>query len=188
MHMTTTAVIYHSACGHTERAARAAFEGAAELGHAKLIAVETIERHWDVLDDADAMIFACPTYMGNVSAAFKTFMDATGGRWIEQRWRDKIGAGLTNSGAASGDKLQTLLALVVFAAQHGMVWVGSDTMHDRATGLNRAGSYVGVMTESSDAPVSVDNPPAEDLETARRLGRRVAAWAGRLRNADHDAA
>lgn len=173
--MTDIAVVYHSSWGHTAAVAEAVAEGAAQSGASvTLVDVETLETHWHTLDKADALIFGCPTYMGNVSAAFKTFMDATGGRWLTQQWRNKLAAGFTNSGAPSGDKLQTLVAMTLFAAQHGMIWIGCDLPCDRDSGHNRAGSYLGVMTESRDEPVSPDNPPEHDRETARHLGRRVA--------------
>lgn len=36
---------------------------------------------------------------------------------------NKITASFTNSHSLSGDKLNYLMQLVVFAAQHGMIWV-----------------------------------------------------------------
>jgi NAD(P)H dehydrogenase (quinone) len=183
MRMNQIIVLYHSPWGHTAAVAAAVAEGAAGAGacQIELVDVDDVNAHWDRLDKADALIFGCPTYMGNVTAGFKSFMDASGSRWLQRRWRDKLAAGFTNSGAPSGDKLQTLVALTLFAAQHSMLWVGSDTPCDPDTGLNRSGSYLGVMTESRDTPVGPDNPPPADLETARRLGQRVARICTRMR-------
>ena len=61
--------------------------------------------------------------MGTVSAEFKAFMDKTSEFWAHQLWKDKLGAAFTNSGSQSGDKLNTLVSLLVFAAQHGMNWI-----------------------------------------------------------------
>jgi multimeric flavodoxin WrbA len=66
--------------------------------------------------------------MGNVSAAFKKFMDDSSKSWFTRKWVDKVGAGFTNSASQSGDKLNTLQTLAIFAAQHGMIWVGNDLM------------------------------------------------------------
>lgn len=77
------------------------------------------DRDWDVLDAADAIVFGCATYMGNVSAGFQAFAEQTGGRCMNGTWRDKVPAGFTNS----GDKMHTLTSLAVFAAQHHMHWV-----------------------------------------------------------------
>ncbi|TJY62132.1 flavodoxin family protein [Sinimarinibacterium sp. CAU 1509] len=181
--MNQIVVVYHSPWGHTAAVANAIADGVTSAGTstATVISVDAVDSHWQQLDAADALIFGCPTYMGNVTAGFKAFMDASGSRWLQQRWRNKLAAGFTNSGSPSGDKLQTLIALTLFAAQHGMLWIGNDTPCDPDTGLNRSGSYLGVMTESRDTPVGPDNPPASDLETARRLGRRVAETCARMR-------
>lgn len=79
----------------------------------------------DHVTAADAVVFGSPTYMGTVSAPMKAFMDASVKPWSGQAWRDKIAAGFTVSGSPSGDKFNTLMTLAVFAAQHGMVWVGT---------------------------------------------------------------
>ena len=91
---------------------------------AALVKVEEIDRHWADLEKADAIIFGSPTYMGSASAPFKAFMDASSKVWAAQGWKDKIAAGFTNSASQSGDKLATLQQLAIFAAQHGMMWVG----------------------------------------------------------------
>ena len=74
-------------------------------------------------DEADAIIFGCPTYMGSPSADMKRFMEASSGRWMEQKWADKLAAGFTNSGSWNGDKQNTLVSFLTLAAQHGMVWI-----------------------------------------------------------------
>lgn len=44
-------------------------------------------------------------------------------RELGAAWRDKVAAGFTNSGSKSGDKVNTLISLAIFAAQHHMHWV-----------------------------------------------------------------
>ena len=65
--------------------------------------VEEAASQSDALDRSDAIIFGCPTYMGGPSAQFKTFADATSKLWYEQRWKDKLAAGFTNSGSPAGE-------------------------------------------------------------------------------------
>jgi multimeric flavodoxin WrbA len=63
----------------------------------------------------NAIVFGCPTYMG--SAALKAFMEETiQPQFLEQRWKDKLAAGFTNSAGMSGDKLLALQQLAGFAA------------------------------------------------------------------------
>jgi hypothetical protein len=68
----------------------------------------------------------------------------------------------------------------LFAAQHGMVWVGLaayggwNTSKGSAEDLNRLGSWLGAMAQSNfDASPEIA-PPASDLRTAAALGRRIA--------------
>lgn len=180
--MVSIAVVYHSGYDHTARQAQAVADGAAALAGvtSRMIPVDKIEQHWADLEAADAIIFGAPTYMGGVSAPFKAFMDASGKMWAGQKWKDKIAAGFTNSASHSGDKLNTLIQLSVFAAQHGMLWVnlglppGNNSSQGRPDDLNRLGSYLGAMAQSNaDAGADVA-PGASDLRTAMHLGRRVA--------------
>ena len=73
--------------------------------------------------------------------------------------------------------------LSVFAAQHGMIWVGLDAMGEKGaaaeTGINRDGFALGLgATSSTDKIRLIDGG---DAETARRFGARVAAAAVRWR-------
>jgi NAD(P)H dehydrogenase (quinone) len=178
------AVAYHSGNGHTARQAQAVAAGAAEVpgAVADLISLDELtDDVWQRLDAADAIIFGTPTYMGSPSAVFKTFAEASVKVWAaDLGWRDKIAAGFTNSKAMSGDKLNSIVDLAVFAAQHGMIWVGLDIYPGWADStasiedLNRLGSWLGAMAQS-DADLSAEKaPPETDLRTAAALGARVA--------------
>jgi NAD(P)H dehydrogenase (quinone) len=189
MRMTRIAIIYHSGYGHTKVQAEAVHRGAQRVPGvaARLIAVEDHEQHWDALDEADAIILGAPTYMAGPSAPFKAFLDATSSRWAEQRWKNKLAAGFTNSAGMNGDKLATLQQLALFAMQHGMVWVGLGLLPGNHTSkgspddLNRLAGFLGAMAQSNaDAPPDVA-PPASDRATAEYLGQRVAEAARRWR-------
>ncbi len=123
--MARIAVIYHSSWGHTASLAKAVVRGAEKVPgvSVKLFTADEATRNLDALDSFDAMIFGCPTYMGSAAAEFKKFMEVSSKKWTALNWKDKIAAGFTNSTCYSGDKLSTLVQLVIFAAQHGMIWV-----------------------------------------------------------------
>lgn len=177
----TVAVVYHSGFGHTSTLADAVAAGAADAGaDVTVMHVEAVtDQDWDVLDGIDAMIFGSPTYMGNVSAGFQTFAEKTGRRCMEGRWRDKIAAGFTNSGAMSGDKLATLNSLAIFAAQHHMHWVnlglgaGWNSAGGSEHDLNRLGFWLGAAA-ATDVDAGPDQMHPADLQTCRHLGHRVA--------------
>jgi multimeric flavodoxin WrbA len=186
--MTSVAVVYHSGYGHTAEVAKAVARGANAVDgvSAKLIRVEDIEKRWQDLDQAEAIIFGAPTYMGSVSAPFKAFMDASSKAWMGQKWKDKLAAGFTNSGSQSGDKLQSLVQLVLFAGQHGMHWVnlglmpGNNASTASPEDLNRLGGFIGAMAQSNVDAAPEVAPPPTDLRTAAHLGRRVAEVARQL--------
>ncbi|MGJ3249339.1 MAG: flavodoxin family protein [Elainellaceae cyanobacterium] len=186
--MSKLVVIYHSGYGHTKLQAEAVYKGAAGVDsiNAELWTSEEAIERLDDLDDADAIIFGCPTYMGNISAAMKQFIEVAAKKWFSLAWKDKIAGAFTNSSSFSGDKLNTLVGLVINAMQHGMIYVGTammpaasdpDSMNtEQGPGpnvLNRVGSFTGPMATSFqvDPP---NAPPAGDLATAEAYGKRVA--------------
>lgn len=187
--MAKIAVVYHSGYGHTEVVARHVVQGALSVSGvtAQIFKVDDVMHEPDKLNDFDAIIFGSPTYMGSVSAPFKAFMDATAGIWFKQAWKDKLAAGFTNSGGLSGDKFNSLVQLVTFAAQHSMLWVSLGLMNESIaqgklngdpTCENRLGAFLGAMAQSDNLPPT-QTPPAGDLKTAQLLGERVAKAAVR---------
>ena len=178
--MQQVSVVFHSSYGNTLKQAEAVGRGAVAVPDTRLVLVpvEQVSDHWPDLQASDALVFGAPTYMGSASAKFKAFMEETSHRvWAKQEWRDKLAAGFTNSGWPSGDKLQTLVQLSSFAAQHGMIWLGLDVLPSD-DGPNRLGSWLGAMARS---PSQGDGPSEADLLAATHLGRRVADWAARVR-------
>ena len=188
---TSVAVVYHSGYGHTEVIAQAVAEGARSIEGvdvAVVLAGDIDSPDADAftqLDNADALIFGSPTYMGSASATFKGFMEATSTRWMEQRWANKLGAGFTNSGSMNGDKQNTLVEFMTFAMQHGMLWIGLGQMPGNThsggseADQNRLGAAIGCMTQANVDEGGDTAPPSSDRETATAFGARVAAAAQR---------
>ncbi|CUH66176.1 NAD(P)H dehydrogenase (quinone) [Thalassovita gelatinovora] len=176
--MGTLVISYFSGNRHTARLAETIAAAAVESGcDTRLVDVAAMtEADWLALDTADAILFGTPTYMGSAAAEFKSFMDQTSDRWTDQVWADKLAAGFTVATFPGGDKLATLIQLTVFAAQHGMIWVGQDQIGapvDAANpGINASGAWLGLTaTSSRDKTLMVQSG---DLETARRFGGRIA--------------
>lgn len=177
-------VVYHSGYGHTLRLAEAVAEGAA----ATLVAIDAEgnipEDAWATLNAADAIIFGSPTYMGGPSWQFKRFADDSSKPWSEEKWKDKVFGGFTNSASINGDKLSTLQYFVLLAGQHGGLWVSlgikpANVKASKRDDANRMGAYIAPMAQSdADAPPSDMSPG--DLETGRLYGARVADVAGRF--------
>lgn len=187
--MTQVAVVYHSGYGHTEAQAKAVARGAEKVAGTQvhLFNSEEAQTQFELLKTVDAIIFGSPTYMGSASAQFKAFMDASSKAWYTRDWQDKVAAGFTVSASQSGDKLNTLIQLAVYAAQHGMIWVGQDLLpgNNSSTGsvndLNRLGSFMGAMAQANADQGPDVAPLQSDLLTAEHLGERVATITKKLR-------
>ena len=182
---TQIVVVYHSGYGHTQRMAQAVAEGA----NARAIAIDADgnlpEAAWEALNQADAIIFGAPTYMGGASWQFKKFADASSKAWFTRAWQDKVFGGFTNSASMNGDKHSTLAYFQVLASQHGGVWVslGPAPANSKAAprnDVNVLGGSIGALAQTpSDA--GVDEMLPGDLETAKQYGARVAAIAARFK-------
>ncbi|HEX7761296.1 MAG TPA: flavodoxin family protein [Caulobacteraceae bacterium] len=184
------AVVYHSGFGHTEVLAKNVAQGVADGGaEVVLLKIDSPVQDFDPLlaaaSEADAIVFGAPTYMGDVSATFKAFADASSKVFFTGGWKDKLAAGFTNSHSFAGDKGHALESLTILAAQHGMNWInlGLNPPHVTAAErgpdtINRVGSFLGVAGQSDNAGTDI-SPPAGDRETARLQGVRVAEAARR---------
>lgn len=187
--MARIAVVYHSGYGHTKVQAESVAAGARSVAGTEvaLVPVAEAEARAAELDQADAIIFGSPTYMGSATAAFKTFMEWSSKTWFAQGWKDKLAAGFTNSASQNGDKFNTLAQMMVFAMQHGMIWVGlgllpgNNSSKGSIDDLNRLGASTGAMAQSN-ADASPEQAPIEsDRKTAEHLGARVATFAKRMK-------
>ena len=96
-------IVYFSVTDVTGKLVRAVCEELTEqkvlfISH-QIVGAEIIEGRFvnkklmNELHNCDAIVFASPTYMGNVSAQFKAFADATSDFWEDQIWAGKIAAG-----------------------------------------------------------------------------------------------
>jgi len=180
--MPTASIIYFTGSGHTAKLAEAVNKGATSVIGVKtnLFAIsgdDIINGRYKndqviaTLTASDAIVFGSPTYMGGPAAQFKAFADATVEAWFTQAWRDKLAAGFTVSGSPSGDKFSTLQYFHTLAMQHGMIWVGLGELPAQENGINRLGSWAGVMAKSEP-----DSPEIElnDKLTGEVLGERIA--------------
>jgi multimeric flavodoxin WrbA len=179
MQTTTISIIYHSRHGHTEQAAKlmAAFLRRDYI-IVHVITVDEASHHWQDLHASDAIVFGCPTVFGNVSAAFKAFMEQTETFLYQHLWKNKLAAAFTVSSSAGGDKLQTLQSIASFAAQHAMLWISLGVLprycSDQQTdGQNRFASYLGLMIQSNNSNEKVEPFHSGDVLTAELFARRI---------------
>lgn len=192
--MAIVKVVFHSGTGNTKALAEAVHKGAGANAESELMEIngkQIIEGRFvdddflAKLDQADAIIFGSPTYMGMVSGQMKCFLDATSTRWMSGSWNSKLAAGFTTSLGLSGDKQSTLSYLVTVACQHGMIWISSDSPNSLFSGdamdvaTNRLSSSIGVMSQVNFG--AEFKPTIGDLKTGELLGARVAMLTSRLK-------
>lgn len=171
-------IVYHSGYGHTKMVAESIQKGALkEVKKIQLVSILDAQENFNLLHEADTIIFGCPTYMGAVSSEFKKFMEATAKFWIAQKWKDKLAAGFTNSSPLNGDKQSTLQQLSLFAALHSMLWIPTGILPQFENDMqlnepNGLGTYLGLMTLSDNS--SNDLQPPKGLQAAELFGQRIA--------------
>lgn len=178
------ATVFHSGYGHTKKLAEAfhaELDGHSNVG-ATLIEIDQngdiTDEQWAALDAANAIVFGSPTYMGMASWQFKKFADASSKRWFEDKWRNKVAGGFTNSGSMNGDKHSTMHYFITLSAQHGMIWANmgmkpANTKDADRNDVNYVGGFAGLMAQSP-ADASVDEAPCQgDLDTAIAYAKRV---------------
>ncbi len=183
--MSKIVIVYHSGYGHTKKIAEAVAEGSGGT----LLAIDAEGNlpagGWEALDAASAIVFGSPTYMGGPSWQFKKFADASSKAWFTMNWRNKLGAGFTNSATLNGDKFSTVNYMFTLSQQHGMLWVGMGMQGPNAKkntrdDLNNLGGYAGLITTTpSDA--SADEMVPGDIATAKAFGKRVAEALGLIK-------
>lgn len=171
---------FYSGSGHTHRVAEKILDGVKTINtNAHLIDISKItEQDWDSFETADGVILGSPTYMGGVAGAFKIFLDESSyrGFWVKQRLMNKMAAGFTVATYSSGDKLNTLMQLAIFAAQHGMIWVNNAGLGSKVSSedkqSNENGAWLGLMATS--IPDKENMISDSDKRTARLFGERFA--------------
>lgn len=189
--MTHVAIVYFSGYGHTKKQAEAVREGVA-AGGAEVSMFEIgkdgnlPDGAWDALSHADAIVYGSPTYMGGPAWQFKKFADDSSKAWFSQAWKDKVAGGFTNSASVNGDKFSTIQYFFTLSQQHSQVWVGTGLMpmnkkENGPADTNWSGGFSGALAISPSDASPEEAPRAGDLETARQFGRRIAAFAAKLR-------
>lgn len=178
--MLQIAIIYFSHSGYTHQLAHAIGNGCSESGRAevcygRILGTDihhgrfTNETCHELIDNADAVFFGSPTYMGGPAAQFKAFADATSERWETQPWRGKVAAGFTVGANPNGDQVATLQYFSILSAQHGMLWQGLDiaSVFDHQ-GRNALGTNMGLTAHAQG-----DSLSASDRATAEYFGHRM---------------
>ncbi len=196
--MANVAIVYYSATGNVYEMAQAVETGAQsagaetrlrkvrELAPEEAIAsqqgwvdhrAETQHIQEATLDDlewADGFLFGTPTRYGNAAAQLKQFLDTTGPLWGQGLLADKTVAAFTSTTTEHGGAESTILSLYNVFMHWGSIVVAPGYTHP---GQFVSGNPYGASHWDQGGNAS---PSEETLDSARRLGERVATFAERL--------
>lgn len=177
------AIVYYSGTGHTRKLADHIRQGIlgknpAAAVHMLDMSAEITEGQYQIIQNCQTVVFGSPTYMGSAAWQLKRFMDDTAKLWEQQPWNFKMAAGFTVGTARSGDKFNTLVQMMTFAMQQGMVWIGHNALVTDVA--DKDGTSLGMMaTQNDDNTVLVDD---EYCRQAEFFGERIATatekWQG----------
>src|SRR3954447_15694796 len=142
--MARVLVLYYSTCGHLEKTAIAAADGAhsipgtevtvkrvpelmppevARASGAKLEQVAPIAKPSE-LADYDAILIGTPTRYGRMASQMANFLDQTGSLWASNALVGKIGSAFTSTASQHGGQEMTLFSIITNLLHFGMVVVG----------------------------------------------------------------
>jgi len=132
------------------------------------------------LKDCAGLVMGSPTRFGNMGAALKYFLDATGSDWMKGTLSGKPAGVFTSTSSLHGGNETTLLTMAIPLLHHGMLLVGLPYSEEDLASTTTGGSPYGAthVTWNRD----VDELSAEEKRLANALGKRVADVARRLVN------
>jgi NAD(P)H dehydrogenase (quinone) len=155
-------ILYHSRGSNTKKLAEAIAEGVQEVDGVSALPKNTSQVTKDDFLASEGIIAGSPVYFGVMAAELKKVFDDFVG--LRKNMEGKVGAAFTTSGDVTGGKETTMLSIIQVLLIYGMVIVGDP--------MSATGHY-GVAC--------VGAPDQKTLENGRKLGRRVAESAKKLR-------
>uniref|UniRef100_A0A061SPA8 NAD(P)H dehydrogenase (quinone) n=1 Tax=Tetraselmis sp. GSL018 TaxID=582737 RepID=A0A061SPA8_9CHLO len=183
-------VVYYSMYGHVKKLADSVASGLQEAGvEVRLFQVpETLPEEVlqkmsapakpddpiitaEQLVEADGVLFGIPTRFGMMASQMKSFLDSTGGLWLNGRLIGKPAGMFCSTGSQGGGQETTALTAITQLAHHGMLFVplGYSNMKLADMSELHGGSPYGAGTfAGSDGS---RNPSDLELELARHQGK-----------------
>ena len=169
-------VAYHSVTGNTEKMAEGVVEGVKRRPGVVVSLKNVDEVTKQDLESADGIILGGPTYYGTLPGKMKVVIDDWSWK-MKVDFTDKVGGAFSTGGGQVGGKEFVVVSLMMFMLSNRMVVVGPLYRNDK-TGSVWGEVGAAAMTGPLDPGVSEG-----ELDSARRLGERVARLAAKLKAA-----
>lgn len=126
-------------------------------------AVDVLKR----VASAEGLLVASPVYFGGVTAQLKALIDRSVMAYTNTEFKDKFAGGLSVGGGKHGGQELAVWQIATFCVTHDMIY------------LNPEGAVGGAMATANDrGEIRSDS---DGLESARRLGKRMAEALGKSR-------
>jgi len=169
-------VAYYSLTGNTGRMAEGVVEGVKRIRGVAVTLKKADEVTKEDLEGADGIILGCPAYYGTIPGKMKVLIDDWS--WtMKVDFTDKVGGAFSTGGGQAGGKEFVLVSLVMFMLNNRML-VAGPLYRNEKTGSVWGEVGAAAMTGPLDPGVGEG-----ELDSARRLGERVARLAARLSRA-----
>ncbi len=172
-------VAYYSLTGNTEKMAQGVVEGVKRKPGVAVSLRKVDEVTKQDLENAHGIILGCPTYYGTLPGKMKTVIDDWSWK-MKVDFTDKVGGAFSTGGGQVGGKEFAVVSLVMFMLSNRMVVAGPLYRNDK-TGSVWGEVGAAAMTGPLDPGVSEG-----ELDSARRLGERVAGLAAKLKRSGGD--
>jgi NAD(P)H dehydrogenase (quinone) len=167
-------VVYYSLTGNTEKMAEGVAEGVKRIQGAAVSLKKVDEVTKEDLEGAGGIILGCPAYYGTIPGKMKVVIDDWSWK-MKVDFTDKVGGAFSTGGGQAGGKEFVAVSLVMFMLNNRMVVVGPLYRNDK-TGSVWGEVGAAAMTGPLDPGVGEG-----ELDSARRLGERVARLAVKLK-------
>lgn len=192
-------VLYYSRYGNVAQMARYVSRGIEEVPgmHARLRTVPSVSANCEAMEDSipnegppyavaedlsecAGLALGSPTRFGNMAAAMKYFVDASGSQWLSGALSGKPAAVFTSTASLHGGQESTLLSMMLPLFHHGMLLVGlpytePDLMRTRSGGTPYGATHVA----GSDNDLALTE---EERRLCVALGRRLGTTVSALDN------
>ena len=155
-------VLYYSHEGHTKKMAGYIAEGASQVPLSRVRLKPVAEANKDDIYWCDGLALGSPTQLGTVAAAMKQFWENLLPEW--QQLDGKIGCAFSSQGGWGGGAELTCQALLTIMMNFGFLVFGVT-------------DYSGKQFTAHYGAIQAGEPGQEkEIESCRRLGRRLAEW------------
>jgi NAD(P)H dehydrogenase (quinone) len=155
-------VLYYSNEGHTKKMAGFVAEGAAQIHDIEIRTKSIKEANREDILWCDGIALGSPTHLGTVAADMKKFWEDLLPDW--QKMDGKIGCAFSSQGGWGGGAELTCQALLTIMMNFGFLVFGVT-------------DYSGKQFTAHYGATQAGEPREEkEIESCRRLGRRLAEW------------